>query len=240
MGEDIFWAIKGCGGGSFGVIVSWKIKLVPVPSIVTGFYVLRTLDQGVTKLLYKWKQVADKLDERLFLRVIIQPTDSAKKGQRIITIGYSALFLGTADEVLEVWLKSFPELGVKRSDCNEMSWFQSVLYIAQNPVHTPLEVLLKGKPTFKNYFKAKSDFMTQPIPEIVLEGLWTKILKEVSPIMILNPYGGMMSRISESETPFPHRKEHYIKFSISLSGLRQIKIQNKSTLTGFERFITTW
>ncbi|KAK1375654.1 berberine bridge enzyme-like 13 [Heracleum sosnowskyi] len=206
MGEDLFWAIRGGGGGSFGVIVSWKIKLVPVPSIVTVFFVPRTLEQGATKLLYKWQQVADKLDERLFLRVIIQSTDSAKKGQKTITTGYSAHFLGTADQLLEVLTKSFPELGVKKSDCNEMSWLQAVLYIAQYPANTKPEVLLEGKPTSKNYFKAKSDFMTQPIPEIGLEGLWSRLMEEDFPMMILNPYGGMMSRISEFETPFPHRK----------------------------------
>ncbi|KAA3489452.1 flavin-dependent oxidoreductase FOX2 [Gossypium australe] len=27
IGEDLFWAIRGGGGGSFGVILSWKIKL---------------------------------------------------------------------------------------------------------------------------------------------------------------------------------------------------------------------
>lgn len=27
MGEDLFWDIRGGGGGSFGVILSWKIKL---------------------------------------------------------------------------------------------------------------------------------------------------------------------------------------------------------------------
>ncbi|TYI59057.1 hypothetical protein E1A91_D10G006800v1 [Gossypium mustelinum] len=26
MGEDLFWAIKGGGGASFGIIISWKIK----------------------------------------------------------------------------------------------------------------------------------------------------------------------------------------------------------------------
>ncbi len=35
MGEDLFWAIRGGGGSSFGVILSWKIKLVRVPAIVT-------------------------------------------------------------------------------------------------------------------------------------------------------------------------------------------------------------
>lgn len=39
MGEDYFWAIRGGGGSSFGVVLSWKIKLVDVPSTVTVFKV---------------------------------------------------------------------------------------------------------------------------------------------------------------------------------------------------------
>ncbi|PQM36565.1 flavin-dependent oxidoreductase FOX5-like [Prunus yedoensis var. nudiflora] len=31
MGEEIFWALRGGGGASFGVILSWKLKLVRVP-----------------------------------------------------------------------------------------------------------------------------------------------------------------------------------------------------------------
>lgn len=58
----------------------------------------------------------------------------------------------------------------------------------------------------KVYFKAKSDFVKEAIPEKGLEGLWKRFLKEDLPLSIWNPYGGMMSKIPESETPFPHRK----------------------------------
>ncbi|KAL7241869.1 hypothetical protein ACSBR1_014445 [Camellia fascicularis] len=44
MGEDLFWAIRGGGGASFGVILSWKVKLVVVPSTVTVFTLDRTLE----------------------------------------------------------------------------------------------------------------------------------------------------------------------------------------------------
>ncbi|PON66448.1 Xanthine dehydrogenase C subunit [Trema orientale] len=32
MGEDLFWAIRGGGAASFGVVLAWKIRLLPVPS----------------------------------------------------------------------------------------------------------------------------------------------------------------------------------------------------------------
>lgn len=205
MGEDLFWALRGGGGASFAVILAWKVKLVPVPPVVTVFTVAKTLEQGGTKILHKWQQIADKIDEDLFIRVIIQPADSSKKGERTIQTLYNALFLGKAERLIQLMGESFPELGLTTKDCTEMSWIQSVLYIAGFPANTPPETLLQGKSLFKNFFKAKSDFVREPIPEEGLEGLWKKLLEEDSPLMIFNPFGGQMSNISESETPFPHR-----------------------------------
>ncbi|KAI7725659.1 hypothetical protein M8C21_001684, partial [Ambrosia artemisiifolia] len=206
MGEDVFWAIRGGGGGSFGVIVSWKLKLVPVPETVTVFNVPRTLEQGATKILYKWQQVADKLDENLFIRVLIQSSNIPNTTQKTVTTTYNALFLGDVNTLQGIMKESFPELGLTKEDLFEMSWLESVLFIAGYPKSVPTTVLLAGKPAFLNYFKAKSDFVTTPIPEAGLEGIWQRFLEEEIPMMIWNPYGGMMGRIAESSIPFPHRK----------------------------------
>ncbi|GLU17513.1 hypothetical protein SLE2022_338760 [Rubroshorea leprosula] len=206
MGEDLFWAIRGGGGGSFGVILAWKVKLVLVPETVTVFTVPKTLQQGATKILYKWQQVAPQLDENLFIRVLIQAGSAGQKAQRTITTLYNALFLGDSRRLLQVMQQSFPELNLTKADCTETSWIKSVLYIAGYPPTTPPEVLLQGKSLFKNYFKSKSDFVREPIPETALEGLWERLLEEDSPLMIWNPYGGMMGKIPESEIPFPHRQ----------------------------------
>ncbi|KAL6561899.1 Monolignol oxidoreductase AtBBE-like 15 [Orobanche gracilis] len=206
MGEDLFWAIRGGGGGSFGILLAWKVKLVPVPETVTVFSVPKTLEHNATKILHKWQQVADKINEDLFMRVIIQNANGSKMGEKTVQTLYNALFLGKMDRLIHVMDEDFPELGLTKKDCTEMSWIQSVLYIAGYPNNTPPEVLLQGKSLFKNYFKAKSDFVKEAIPESGLQGLWTRLMEEDSPLLILTPYGGMMSKIPESEIPFPHRK----------------------------------
>ncbi|KAK9031470.1 hypothetical protein V6N11_032847 [Hibiscus sabdariffa] len=204
MGEDFFWAIRGGGGASFGIILRWKIKLVPVPSTVTVFTVTKSLQQNATKILHRWQQVADNLDEDLFIRVLI--TTSTNNGTKTVTTSYNSLFLGDAGRLLQIMEQRFPELGLTRKDCIETSWIKSVLYIAGYPSNTPPKILLQGKSITKSYFKAKSDFVKATIPETALEGLWKRIMEENIPLMIWNPYGGMMARIPESEIPFPHRK----------------------------------
>ncbi|KAL8502916.1 hypothetical protein ACS0TY_021877 [Phlomoides rotata] len=206
MGEDLFWAIRGGGGGSFGVILAWKVKLVKVPSTVTVFTVSKTVEEGGTNILYKWQNVAHKIDENLFIRVLIQPLTDAKTGKRSVVTSYNALFLGRANDVVRIMKKEFPEMGLARKDTVEMRWIESVMYIGNYPMNTPPRVLLKGKAPFSSYFKAKSDFFRSPIPKQGLEGLWKVLVEEESPLTIWNPFGGMMDRVSESETPFPHRK----------------------------------
>ncbi|KAL4563816.1 hypothetical protein LXL04_027862 [Taraxacum kok-saghyz] len=200
MGEDVFWAIRGGGGGSFGVTVSWKLKLVSVPDTVTVFNVPRTLEQGATKILYKWQQVAPSFDDDLSVRVIISRTNDNK-----ISTTYQGLFLGRGDRLLEIMNTGFQELGLKKEDFIEMSWIDSVMFIAAYPRNTPPSVLLDGKPSNLNYFKGKSDFVKEVIPESGLEGAWKLMLEGERLMMIWNPYGGIMSKISESSIPFPHR-----------------------------------
>ncbi|GLJ10299.1 hypothetical protein SUGI_0125680 [Cryptomeria japonica] len=35
IGEDVFWALRGGGGGSWGVVVAWQIRLVKVPPVIS-------------------------------------------------------------------------------------------------------------------------------------------------------------------------------------------------------------
>jgi FAD/FMN-containing dehydrogenase len=215
MGEDLFWAIRRGAGGSFGIVTAWKLKLVPVPSTVTVFTVTKTLEQGATKILYRWQEIADKLDEDLFIRVLIQTANATSQGKRTIATSYNALFLGDATRLLQIMHHSFPELGLARQDCIETDWINSTVYLAFFPNNTPPEVLLQRRNIVKLFFKAKSDYAKEPLPETALEGLWDIILEEELPTVAFTPYGGKMSEISESQIPFPHRKG--IRFMILYS-----------------------
>lgn len=202
MGEDLFWAMRGGGGSSFGVITSWKVKLVYVPPKVTIFNVPKTLDQGASNLFQKWQTIAHKLPSELFLHSVMGVANSSCNSGKTVVVSFTGLYLGTAQNLFHLMQSNFPELDLHLNNCTEMSWIQSVLYFADYSINGPLDVLLQRNQTFRS-FKAKSDYVTEP--EAGLKGLWNMLLEENTPILILTPYGGTMSEISGSETPFPHR-----------------------------------
>ncbi|XVF23190.1 hypothetical protein REPUB_Repub13aG0015800 [Reevesia pubescens] len=210
MGEDVFWAIRGGGGTSFGIILSWKVKLVQVPPKVTVFNVQRTLDQGATDLAYRWQQVAPKLPKDLFIR--LDPgAITGTNGNKTIQISFIGHFLGQTGRLVRLMKAKFPELGLQRSDCIEMSWVESTLFWVGFPNGTSIDILLDRVHNEKVFYKSKSDYYKKVIPKKGLESLW-EVLMDIEDIDVeLNPYGGRMEEISESETAFAHRAGNLFK-----------------------------
>ncbi|KNA09168.1 hypothetical protein SOVF_156010 [Spinacia oleracea] len=206
MGEDLFWAIRGGGGGSFGIIIAWKLKLVRVPPIVTYLMIKKTMEEDDIKVLNKWQHVCDKFDDNLLIKVTMSATDPDEIGIRCATIHYQGLFLGKTSRLLQIMGRKFPELGVSRKDCLETTWIESTLYMGGYPYGTSLDILLQAKANFRSYFKAKSDFVRKPIPVTAITGLWKRLKQDNGAVIIFTPYGGMMNRISDTAIPFPHRK----------------------------------
>ncbi|KAJ8758678.1 hypothetical protein K2173_000399 [Erythroxylum novogranatense] len=209
MGEDLFWAIRGGGGNTFGVVVAWKIKLVQVPPTVTVFVIGRSLEQNATNVVHRWQYVASKLPEELFVLTVLRKANSSQGGT-ILGAGWTGLYLGRIDKLLQLMEESFPELGLKKEHCIEGSWIESAMYLAGFPRNATMDVLL-DRSYQKSNFKAKSDYVKEPIPETVLQGMWDRLKEVESAEIFLIPYGGRMSQISESSTPFPHRAGNLYK-----------------------------
>ncbi|MBA0773674.1 hypothetical protein Gotri_008931, partial [Gossypium trilobum] len=128
MGEDLFWAIRGGGGGSFGVVLAWKLNLVAVPAIVTVFTVSKTLEQNATKLVHRWQYIAHKLPKEIHMSIGISRVKSNENEKMTIQASFRAVFLGSIDELLPLMEEKFPQLGIVKEDCFEMGWAESNLY----------------------------------------------------------------------------------------------------------------
>ncbi|KAG6639569.1 hypothetical protein CIPAW_10G110100 [Carya illinoinensis] len=219
MGEDLFWAIRGGGGASFGVILAFKIKLVPVPEKVTVFRAERSLEENATDIVYRWQQVAPTTDDNLFMRMLIQPvTSKVKKGEKTIRASIVALFLGKADDLITLLSKEFPELGLKKNDVMEMSWIEFVVWAGAGDGNvTSPKVLLDRHPDTAIFGKRKSDYVQKPISKAGLESIWKKMIELGKVGLVFNPYGGKMNQVQASALPFPHRAGNLFKIQYSIS-----------------------
>jgi hypothetical protein len=193
MGEDLFWAIRGGGGESFGIVLSWKVSLVKVPSTVTMFRIPRTLEQGAVDIVTKWQEVL--LPREINMMVILQ-------GQQAV---FQALYLGRCDEILPTIASRLPELNATRSDCNEMTWLESMAFVGFGG-NTNTTALLDRSIGFNAFFKVKSDYVRRAIDK----GVWRKILFDWfsvngSGFVMLEPHGGFVGAIPAGATPYPHR-----------------------------------
>ncbi|PON38829.1 Xanthine dehydrogenase C subunit [Parasponia andersonii] len=217
MGDDLFWAIRGGGGASFAVVLSYKIKLVRVPENVTVFSVQRTLEQNASCIASRWQQVADKLDNGVFIRLVMDVKNDTKTGGKTGRATFNGFFLGDSDRLVSILGKSFPELGLKKSDCNQTSWVQSILFWTNIPLGTNDDVLLSRTPTV-NYLKRKSDYVKKPISKKGLERIWGRMKELDGPLMLtFNPYGGRMAEIPSTATPFPHRAGNLAKIQYAIN-----------------------
>nr|XP_027096781.1 berberine bridge enzyme-like 8 isoform X2 [Coffea arabica]XP_027099589.1 berberine bridge enzyme-like 8 isoform X2 [Coffea arabica] len=83
MGEDLFGAIR-------------------------VFNVQKTEAENAPDVLYKWQNIADKIDNDLFISVIVQPITRKVKGQKIIRLTFMGHFLGDANRLISVMNTGFP------------------------------------------------------------------------------------------------------------------------------------
>ncbi|XP_022927114.1 cannabidiolic acid synthase-like [Cucurbita moschata] len=195
MGEDLFWAIRGGGGGSFGIVLSWKIR---------------------------WQYVASKVDENLFIGITLSTGPNSEERQRTrtrtrtVNASFFSLFLGKANDLLSIMQQSFPELELAKQDCIEKSWIESNLILAGFTNRESLEEALLNRsttPSFIGAYKVKSDYVKEPISQTGLPGVWHMLRTTDidSASIVLLPYGGKMNEISELEIPYPHRAGYVFK-----------------------------
>ncbi|XP_063936769.1 berberine bridge enzyme-like 24 [Daucus carota subsp. sativus] len=210
MGEDLFWAIRGGGGSSFGVVLSWKIKLVSVPEIVTVFRIVRTSEENAADIFHRWQEVAPRFPKDLDLKCYVQSivsNSSTRQDGKTIRITFESLYLGPRDRLLVLIRERFPELGLEAEDCSEMSWIESGPFFSNHTAGTSPDIMLNRTALPKFNFKGKSDFARNIIPREAIKGMW-EMLFSVAPeaaLLQFTPYGGRMNEILESAIPFPHR-----------------------------------
>jgi len=160
-GEDLFWALRGGGAASFGVVLAWKIRLVQVTPVVTVFRVQRSLEQEASHTVYWWQEVAPNRPKEIFIRMNINkcPPTSCK----FPSLG--CFWPGGAKKLVNMLAKKLPELKLSKEECAEMPWVESALFWANIPNGTSTEILV-GREYERVARKVKSNYVKKPLSRV--------------------------------------------------------------------------
>ncbi|CAO2176404.1 unnamed protein product [Urochloa humidicola] len=203
MDNDVFWAIRGGGGGSWGVVYSWKLRLVTVPETITAFEIdRRGPADDIAALIHKWQSVGPNLPEEFYLSTRIYFTSKATNGGNL-TMSFTGQVLTPKREALEVLTKAYPELRLAETELDEVSWVEAAAKFAELKSVADLTSREVG---VGEYAKRKSDYVQAPISKqdmVKIAQYMTTAPTEGS--IQLNPYGGAVARVGSGEIPFPHR-----------------------------------
>jgi len=215
MTEDLYFSLRGGGGGSFGIVLEWKIKILRVPSVLTVFNKVIDGRKMAQDLVGQWQTIAPFARDNLYLSVFISGVNSTLTNPR-----HPLLRLAPATDVEATFhgqallpaksterelLRIFPELNITRADLTEMTWIESVLFFSGLPAGSPPEALLDRFNPNKEHFKAKSDYVQAPIDSTGLDVAFDFLDRNSNGYILLDPYGGFMSTVSSTALPFPHR-----------------------------------
>lgn len=105
--EDILWALRGGGGGNFGVVTKFKFQLSPLGSHVTTFGIRWKNKDRVPQVIKKWidLQKADLIPESLNYDLsctsgLFLSYDKIKN-QKIVTAGMGGKYYGSKSDLLK-------------------------------------------------------------------------------------------------------------------------------------------
>lgn len=203
--QDLYWALRGGGGGNFGVVTRLVFRTYPVHNVVT--YSLEWPWSDAKQVVEAWQSVAPHAPDGLFSVLNLNALAGSTAAPRITSAGQ---FFGT-EARLRTLLAPLAAGGTPTRftvttrtylDAQRM-WAGCGGTIAD--CHLPPQGSL-GRATFK----AASAYANQPLAAAGIGTLISQIearraTGSGSGIVLLDSYGGAINRVRKDATAFVHR-----------------------------------
>jgi FAD/FMN-containing dehydrogenase len=198
---ELLWALKGGGGGNFGVVTFFTFKTHRVPANVSYFKVSWPWDSAA-EAINTWQAWAphavDELTSILHLNAGSPPAIYAN-GQ----------YLGPAADVPALVSPLLHVSGSELQTNVEMPWLSVQLLLADCSHLSVAECHTTGAGAAgkleRESFNAKSDYVAQPLPRAGIEAMVAAAEAPGAGALLCDSYGGAVNRVGPSDSAFYHR-----------------------------------
>ena len=200
---ELFWALRGAGGGNFGVVVSFVFRTVPAPA--TTVFRLTWPFVHAAALVEAWQGWApsgpDELDATLRLT-------TGDDGERplVEVIGALAATKRSPSSSWTDWSLGPAQI---RDPHRIVTWAIETRSGASTSSEPPI-----FGPSRRRHLFTKSEFFRRALPSqtiaALLENLSASFGHDESREVTFTPWGGAYNRVPEGATAFPHRSELFL------------------------------
>lgn len=197
---DLFWALRGGGGGSFGVVTKYQFRTHAVSQLVTFNAKWNLPPKRAAALFKSWQDYIQQapLHMNSFMRIMTNPNGTVN----IVGVGQ-----GTEGETkLRAEITKFSTEAPASLTVTPQNFAGSVRHFG-------------GVPSYQTVFmKGKSDYLYDEMSDEGMLAMFSSLQKHPGIAAMFDGYGGTIKNVAPDGTAFAHRKaiasvQWYAQFS---------------------------
>jgi hypothetical protein len=202
---DLYWALRGGGGGNFGIVTRLVFRTHPVDNVVT--YSLEWPWADAKRVIQAWQKLAPHAPDGLFSVLNVNAVAGSTVPPHITSAGQ---FYGAEDR-LRTLLQPLAEAGTPtRFTTSPRTYLSATLMWAGCSGDLAACHLPPQGTAGRSTFAAKSSISNSPISPAGIDVLLHQLEARRSTgsgsgIVLFDSYGGAINRVPKSKTAFVHR-----------------------------------
>jgi FAD/FMN-containing dehydrogenase len=210
--KELFWALRGAGGGNFGVVTSFVFRTLPAP-VETVFHLVWPLAQAaaVAQAWQDWAPTGpDELDATLRMT-------ASGDGERPPAVELVGAVLDSEADAAKLLEELIARAGADPASASHrpMPYREAKRYLNELEAGDDQdEQAAPGQPPQQGHLFTKSEFFRRPLPVETIAALVENLTRRLAPgqsrEVTFLPWGGAYNRVRPDATAFVHRGELFV------------------------------